>query len=129
MATKKKTSISRFLLSLLMGVPTLFHLAEKVVALIILEARLASRNIIHLLILAVMFAIVCTSTWLCVLMMVFFYLSEHAWSIESSLSIIFLLNIILLALLLFGMNHCKKKFIFSKTRKRLRHAHHRDYGD
>lgn len=122
MAGKKKPILSKAILSLLIGVPTLFSLVGKIVTLIGLEARLAGRSLISIIILSVMFAILLTSTWLCVLAMLFFYLTSLQWTAQLSLLILVLLNIILLIIITLVISKFKRKLLFPHTRRRLNHA-------
>lgn len=120
--SKKKLPLSKTLLGLLIGVPTLFSLVGKIINLIGLEARLAGKSLISIIILSVMLALLFTTTWICIMMMIFFYCISLSWSTIESLFIIMMLNIILIVIVSFGVGRFKKKLLFPETRRRIRHA-------
>lgn len=119
---KKKLTLSKSILGLLIGIPTLFNLVAKIFNLIGLEARLAGKSLVSIIILSVMVVLLFTTTWICVMLLIFFYLLSLSWTIMESLFIIMTLNLILLIIVAFSINKFKKRLLFPETRRRIRHA-------
>lgn len=119
---KKKLTLSKSILGLLIGIPTLFNLVSKTIKLIGLEANLASKSLISIIILSVIMALLCTTTWICIMLLIFFYLISLTWTTMEALLIIILLNVILLIIVSFSIVQFKKKLLFPETRRRIRHA-------
>jgi hypothetical protein len=111
MTNKRKTSPGT-LRNLILLIPNLINFATNITALLRMEACLAGKNIIILLVLGIVLACVLSSTWLCMLAMLLAYLLSIQWSWLSSLSVIFILNLFLLLLV---------AIIIVKTKRNLLH--------
>ncbi len=122
MASKKKPTLSRAILSLLIGMPSLIALVAKIISLIGIEARLAGRSLMSIIILSLTFALLITTTWSCLLIMLFLYLVSLTWSAQQALLIILSLNILLLIIIALSIAKFKKKLLFPETRRRIKHA-------
>jgi hypothetical protein len=120
MAQKRKSTFSKTLLSLLIGVPSVLSLIGNLCGLIGHEARLASKSLVVIIALGVVSALICTSIWLCLLALLFFYFVSLQWSPQFSLLVIILLNIILLLIMFLCIKKYKTKLLFPETRKRLK---------
>ena len=123
MATKKKATFSKALLNLLIVVPTLFSMINKAIMLIGLEARLAGRSIITIIIFTFVFGISLTSTWLCILAMLYNYFLSLHWSWQLAGSLIILLNLLLMIVSAIILSKSKNNLTFPVTRKHFLHSH------
>ncbi len=117
---KKKSHLSKIFISLLVAIPSFMNVVRHTFSLISKEAHVAGKSLICLTILVVLLAVVCVSIWTCMLFLLFFYFLMLHWSVESSVFIILLLNVIFLIFILFSMKKYKKNLTFPKTRKRFR---------
>lgn len=122
MASKKKSTISKTILGLLIGLPSLISLVTKIITLIGLEARLAGRSLMSIIILSIIFALLITTTWSCLLIILFLYLIALTWTPLQALIIILSLNLILLIFVASSIAKFKKKLLFPETRRRVKHA-------
>src|SRR5580698_3209762 len=100
MTKRKKPTLGKALINLVIGIPTLLSLIGKIGSLIGFEIRLASKSLISIIILALLSALLLTSSWLCVLAMLFVYLTSLHWSTQCILLALFGLNLILLLIVL-----------------------------
>jgi hypothetical protein len=122
MANKRKPGFSKAILNLIILVPTIFSLFSKIFALVGLEARLAGRSLVTILILAILFGMVLTTTWLCVLSLLLVYLITQM-SLVLSLGIIIAINLFLLLVIAFAMSKMKNNLSFPVIRRHFsRHA-------
>jgi len=117
---KKKSPLSKIFISLLVAIPSFMNVVRHSFSLISREIHIAGRSLICLIILVVLLAVVCISIWTCILLMIFFYFLMLHWSIESSVFMLLLLNVIFLVFILFSMKKYQKNLTFPRTRKRLR---------
>lgn len=116
MTKRKKPTLGRALINLVIGVPTLLSLTGRIGSLIGFEARLASQSLVGIIMLAIFSALLLTSAWLCLLAMLFVYLSSLHWSPLLVLLALFGLNLILLLIVCRRMTKYKKRLLFPKTR-------------
>ncbi|MHB1949224.1 MAG: hypothetical protein ACYCQI_14040 [Gammaproteobacteria bacterium] len=118
MAMKKKHSVIRTISTLFFMVPTIFNFVTNLCGLISSEARLAGRSIVMILILAVFLASLLTTTWLCLVAMLFVYLITHlSWM--ASLGVILGLNLLLVLMVGLLIARAKKNLTFPETRSQL----------
>lgn len=116
MAHKKKTTLGKYLLRVLMVIPTIIQLFGNLLALINLEAREAGNSITKLILLAVICGVIIMSTWLCVLGLFATYLVSIHYSYLFAFSILVVTNIVILLLLVILMQQTSKPLFFPKTR-------------
>lgn len=115
MANKRKPGFSKAILNLIVLVPTLFSLISKIVTLAGLEARLAGKSAVTIMILSVCFGMVLTTTWLCVLSLLFLYLiTIMNWS--AALLVIIAINLFLLLVMAMVMLKMKNNLLFPVIR-------------
>lgn len=126
MATKKKTSFIKTILNLLVVVPAILNVANKVATLIGYEGRLAGKSLIRILILAFLSAMILASTWACILILLFHYFSMH-FSFELSVGFLILINVLFLFIIGFIIARSGKNLTFPLTRKLfLPHKHYEE---
>ena len=130
MSKKKKhhRGIGETIFNILLFIPTLFNFIRKLIALISYEIQLAGKSLIKMIILAIILAITISSTWLCLLAMLFFYFISLQLGTELSLFCIVLINILLTCIILFWMNKIKQNLLFSQLRKQLQLRNHEENG-
>ena len=116
MTKRKKPTLGKALINLVIGVPTLLSLMGRIGSLIGLEARLAGKSLVSIIVLAFLSALLLTSTWLCVLGMLFVYLTSLHWSTQLILLTLLGFNLILLIIVCRMMTKYKKRLLFPKTR-------------
>lgn len=122
MAKKKKPTLSRAILSLMVGIPALLSLTGRIKSLIGFEARLAGRSLVGIMILTIVYALLLSSSWLCVLAMLFVYLTSLLWSIQIILLTLLGINLIMLIIVGCIIRNYKKRLIFPETRHLLHDA-------
>lgn len=120
MATKKRSGITRFIRNIFFLVPSLFSLITNMIRLIGYEAQLAGRSLIIIVVLCIFLATLLTSTWLCLLSMLFVYLISYL-NLIVSLGIIFLLNLFLMLVVGIILARTKKNLLFPETRRQFSH--------
>lgn len=116
MTHKRKHSIGQYLLRAVMAVPMLFGVMGNIFSLIEIEARLTVRSLFFILTLSILMVAILTTTWVCLLAMLFLYLISWQLSWQLSLFILVLLNIVLLILLVWMLNTIKRHMFFPETR-------------
>lgn len=118
MATKKKRSTGRTLLSLLLILPSLLNLFKNLALLFKGEAKKIGKRFILLMILSSIVAGLLISSWICLLGFFFIYLTtSFHWTPSFSLLIILAINILLLLLISFIISRVKKH-LFSSFRQK-----------
>lgn len=120
MAKKKKPTLSKTLFSLMVAIPTLLGLTKRIGALIKLEARLAKRGLFSIVIFALISALLLTASWLCVLAILFIYLSSLQWSTLNILIILLGINIFMLIITFSFVRKYQRRLSFPETRHMLR---------
>lgn len=121
MANKKKFTLSKTILNLVVIIPTIFSVVRKTFALIGFEARLAGRSIILICVLSLIAVILLSSIWLGLLVMLFLYLTTVLqWSLQHSMLLITALNILMLVIVGLVIVKAKKNLSFPETRRQLR---------
>lgn len=120
MANKKKYSLAGSIKDVLLLVPNLVSIARNITTLINLEARLAGKTALVLIVLSVVYAVLIVSVWLCVLALLFIYLLSLHLSPSLSLLVILVLNIALLVIIGFIISRIKKNLFFPVTSKQCR---------
>lgn len=121
--TKKKPSFSRAILNLVVLVPTVFGLLQKVVALLEVEARLAGRSFIQLIVLSMVFGSLLTATWVGVLAMLYLYFQSLLWTPLLSLFMLFIINVAMLIIVTLCLCKAKKNLFFPEVRSHFRSFH------
>ena len=120
MPQKKKSNISKAILNLVLMVPNLFSFVKNIISLAGLEARLAGRSIILIIVLSLLSVCVLTSTWLCMLGFVFLYLYSLKMSLLFCMFVIFMMNILLLLIISMLLCKYKNNLSFPATRRQIR---------
>ncbi len=98
-------------------VPAIYNVIIHVFSSIGSEARLAGRSIMVLLALAILLGSIFATIWLCVLAMLFVYLSSLQWNPLWSLLLIIGINLVFLIIVLYIMSKAKNNLTFHKTRQ------------
>jgi hypothetical protein len=118
MSEKKRSSRGKgkALYSLLLLIPNLISLANKVTRMLKHDAYLAGKSVVLIITLAVMSACLLTSTWLGILAVIFVCLMklELNWIIATV--IVFLLNFLLLFIISVAISRAKHNLSFPATR-------------
>ncbi len=115
MTKRKKPTLGRALINLVIGVPTLLSLIGKIVSIIGFEARLAGRSLVSILMLTIISALLLTSIWLCMLAMLFVYLYSLQWPIPFILLTLIGVNLILLVIISIKIMKHKKRLLLPET--------------
>lgn len=118
----KSKSFSRFILDGILLLPTLYSLVGKIFVLVGYEARLLRKNLIKIIIIAVMSGIILASTWLCLLAAFGLYLISLGLSYALTFFVILLINILILLILGIIIKESEKNLFFRATRSHLRQA-------
>ncbi len=119
---RRRSTLSRAIISLVFGVPTLWSLTKKVGAVVGYEARLAGQSVVSILMLALLCVILLTTIWLCLLAMLFVYLVSLHWSTLIVLLVLLGVNLIMLMILCMLLSKYKKRLSFPETRYLLEEA-------
>lgn len=122
MAGKKRPLLNKALINLVLLVPTLFSLARKIISLLGLEARLAGRSFIIIIMLLMIIGTVFTATWLCLLTMLFFYFTSLHLSVQLSLLFLVVINLLMIVLVGLLILKFKKNLFFPATRRQIKTA-------
>lgn len=107
MANTKKPSVFRNIVELILLIPTLFGLLERLSAFAQGKARVAGKHLVTVAILSSIALVLLMSTWLCVLGLLFFYLTSLQLNLVMSLFILLGLNIFLLLVVLWIISRNK----------------------
>lgn len=87
-----------------------------------LEAKLAVKSLIKIIILVYFLGFVFISTWLCLLLVLFLYLVSLQFSWISAAFIITSLNCIIFFIIIFSIFKLKKNIFFPATRRQIGHV-------
>lgn len=120
MANKKGMHIGKLLLKLVVLVPTVFSLLSNVASLLRIEARLAGKSIVTIITLTLLSFVLLFSTWGCILVMLFIYLTSLHLSMLLSIFALILLNIFLLIIICFSIKSAKRNLSFPETSHQLK---------
>lgn len=115
---KKQNKITGSILGLIFLIPKLFGLVGDVGRLIKDEAHHGARNIAIIIFLSFICAMLFTTTWVCLLTMLFFYLSSKL-SVMVALAIILLVNVLFMIIVALVILNLKKNIFFPATLKHL----------
>lgn len=126
MAHKNKTSMARYILSAITVVPSLFRFSIGFVHSFSSEFRIAGKSIVSLLIFLVVFGILLTTTWICLLSLLFVYLTSLAWTALHALLLLLLINIVLVGIILIAILRLKRNLTFPETRQLFQAVIHPD---
>src|SRR5579862_6063719 len=96
-----------------------FKLISDVSRLVHLEAQLASRSLLKIFVLAFILAILLTSTWLCFLGLLLYFLLSLQLGWLVSLSLIILFNFFIIFLVCIFIFKAKNNLFFPATRRQL----------
>lgn len=119
MAEKKKHKTHSFIkaiLNLLVVIPTILNVASKISTLLSYEGRLAGKSLVRILILTFFCAMLLTSTWICILIMLFHWFVEYV-SFQIALLFLILINLFLLTIIGIVIAKSGKNLTFPLTRK------------
>lgn len=120
MAQKHKTSMTRYILSAITVVPSIFRFSISFVHSFSSELRLAGKSIVSLLIFLVVFGILLTTTWICLLSILFVFLTSLAWTALHALLLLLLINIVLVVIILIAILKIRRTLTFPETRQLFR---------
>lgn len=121
MANKTKNHfLSRSLINIAIFIFSLFREIPSFISLIELEANAAAKSLSSLLVMYLIAGSLLTSTWLCILAMIFMYLVSLHLSFLLSIFIIIVINILLIILTTLAVKRSKSKVSFAKSRQILR---------
>jgi hypothetical protein len=126
MGAKEKNSWSSSLLNMFTLFTSLYNVFIAVGHRLKQDAKAAGKNMLALVILSCFSFILCSSIWLCINALLFFYLLSIKLSILISLFIITLINSILLLIILLSILKIKNKLLFPHTRKLLEYLPHKN---
>ncbi len=118
---KRKPSLVKSILNLVAIVPTFFSVLGNVITFIELEAQLAGKSLVQLIVLSIVFGTLLTATWVGVLAMLFIYFQSLSWTPLFSLFIILVINIITLTIVAIFLCTVKKNLFFPEIRNQLRY--------
>lgn len=115
--TKKESSnifgiFKNLLLSHAKRLVDLFYLAN-------LEARLAGKTLVSLIVMAVLLLFLLSSTWLSLLFLIFFIFLYFNFSQLFAATIIFLLNLLMIGAIYIYVRIIRKNLTFPATRRQL----------
>jgi hypothetical protein len=116
MTAKNKPSLIRIIMELITIVPNLITLATNVTSLINLKSRLVGKNIFKIVLLSVVFSLLLTTSWLCLLGMLLVYFVSLPINPLVSLAIVFLINTLVLIIIGVILAKEKKNLFFSEAR-------------
>ncbi len=119
MAAKMRSSFSRVIMSLVLLIPNITGFLQALTRGISREARLASKSLVEIIVLAFMLGSLITSTWLGLLIFLYEYFLSLTASWKCSFALVLLLNVLLMVMICVWMNRLKRNLLFLKTRKRL----------
>lgn len=117
MARKNKSGWMASIIKIILAMTNLLSGLRHVTVLVSAEARLAGKSLVALCFLGCCAFIFFASAWLCVLALLFVYLTSWHMSPIVSLTIIFLLNAMLLVIMTLWMSRVKKNLFFPATRQ------------
>lgn len=116
MTKKKKPTLGKALINLVLGIPVLLSLTKKIGTLVGYEARLAGRSILGMIMLILLSVILLSTTWLCLLAMLFVYLMSLHWSMQIILLTLVGVNVFILLIVFCLLIKHKKRLCFPETR-------------
>lgn len=116
MTKKRKPTLGKAFLNLVLGLPVLLSLTKRIGALIGYEARLASKSILSIMMLICMIVILLSTTWLCLLAMLGVYLMSLLWPTQIILLTLLGVNVIMLFIVFVLLRKYKKRLSFPETR-------------
>lgn len=125
MKNKKRSGFTRSILDILFSIPNILYLASNIISLLLIEARLAGKSIITILILSVIFSTLLISTWLCALALLFMFFTIHLGPILS-MTLLLLINLLLLLVIGLIISKTKNNLTFPITREQCCHLMRRD---
>lgn len=120
MAGHKGDFISRTIRTLIVLIPSLVSLFSNITTLVSIEARLAGKSILSIVVLSLFLASLLTTMWICILALAFVYLVSLHISIMISLTILLLSNLILFCIIVLIIARKRNKLLFPMTRQQLR---------
>lgn len=127
MTHKKKLSVLQVIRHVVMIVPTIFSLAFKVAGLFSLEAKIAGRSLVIILMLGFLLGLLLTAFWLCLLTIFTVYLVSIHWSLLSALGLVAALNAIFILIVFVLILQHKNNLTFPEIRRQFHNAwYHQD---
>lgn len=120
MASAKKRSFSKSLISIAMVIPAVYSFVSRLVTLVEEDAKLSARSLAFLMIIAFILASLFTSAWLCLMAMLFFYLTPAYFTLYGSLTIIIFCHLVLMMIFSLMVIKMKNKLFFPNVRYFLR---------
>jgi hypothetical protein len=117
MAKKKnKFTLGKSLLNIALGIPSFLSLTAKIASLFKFEAGLASRSVVNIIMLGVLFALLLSASWICLLALLFVHLMTLGWSIPNILLTLLGINLFSLSIVGIFILKYKKRLSFPETR-------------
>jgi len=116
---KQKSNLGKSIIKIIMAIPSIFNFIHHLTSLVGMEARLAGRSLIILVMLSIVGGILLAAIWICVLAMFYIYLIAWHWSPLQILALITVLNIVLLFIIGWVMSKFKRNLTFPETRRQL----------
>lgn len=115
MVKKRKSGLNKYLLYFIMIIPKLISVLNNLVSAVEEEAKLTGRNLIVLLVLALLVLSLLVSAWVVIFALLTVYLIALKFSLVSSLFITLILNLLLLVIVGFCIMAAKNKLGFAKS--------------
>jgi len=113
MADKKRRSSDRSFWNLFLLVPNLFSLVRSVLYKIKIKTYFTIKNVIVLLMLALMLGFLLAATWMSLLGILFFGLIKLQWTWYVAAMVVMLLNVLFLLILGFFIMRVRDSIAFS----------------
>lgn len=120
MANKKRQSLGDMIAKTILLVPNLVNIVSNITTLINIESRLTGRTLLSLIVFAVILGTLLVSTWMCVLALLFVWLTSLLWSPIYILLMIGMLNIIMSIIISVVIVKLKSNLLFPATRRTCR---------
>lgn len=120
MADKKKDGFSSTVVKLVLLATNFFSFMDNLTALIKLEARLAGKSLVAIVILSFLIVTLITSSWLLILTMLYFYFISLQWTATFSIFILLLFNIFFLVIVGIILSKVKNDLLFPLSREKCR---------
>lgn len=116
---EKKNGISKFVIDTVMIVFSLYKVIPNFISLVEMEARLAGRSVVKLLILYLLSGVLLLSIWMCINGMCFAYLISLQFSFIFSFFLMTIINLMLWLVVALAIVKTAKNFSFTRTRRLL----------
>jgi len=119
MEEKNKVSILKLAMDIFQN---FFKLLGDLRKLANLEAQLARKSLVKIIILSFFLATIFTATWLCILGLIVATLMAYGFNLITAISIVTLINIFIIAVSVICILKLKNDLSFHATRRQLKHT-------